>query len=127
MLSFHKLVVSNEAAGLQTCHMSDAHATGSNLGSVSHASSYVPLSASTSLIYHFWFLKHHHSAVRHHHHRRWETQLSYPRKLHACRAKFNNNYFLYILFYFIHYVFGIVFYCITQNNSYCLHQQYFPI
>ena len=83
----------------------------------------VPLSASSSLIYHFWFLKHHHSAARHHHHRRWETQLLYPCKLHACRA--NNNYFLYILFYFILYAFLIVFNCITQNNSYCLHQQYF--
>ena len=37
MLICHKLVVSNDAAGLQACHMSDAHATGqqptgSNLG-----------------------------------------------------------------------------------------------
>ena len=81
MLICHKLVISNEAAGLQACHMSDAHATGSNLGSVCHDSvvrDCVPLSASFSLIYHFWFLKHHHSAAQHHHHRRWEMQLSYP-------------------------------------------------
>ena len=105
MLICHKLVVSNQAAGLQACHMSDAHATGTNLGSVCHASvvrGYVLLSASSSRIYHFWFLKHHHSAARHHHHSRWETQLSYPLKLHACRA--NNHYFLYILIFFILYV-----------------------
>ena len=81
MLICHKLVVSNEAAGLQAYHMSDAHATGSNLGSVCHASvmrGCVTLNASSSLIYHFWFLKHYHSAARHYHHRRWETQLSYP-------------------------------------------------
>ena len=30
----------------------------------------VPLSVSSSLIYHFWFLKHHHSAATPHHHRR---------------------------------------------------------
>ena len=35
------------------------------------------------------------SAATHH---RCETQLSYPWKLHACRA--NNNYFLYIFFNF---------------------------
>ena len=81
MLICHKLVVSNEVAGLQACHMSDVHATCINIGSVCHASvvrGFVPLSASSSLICHFSFLKHHHSASRHHHHRRWETQLSYP-------------------------------------------------
>ena len=88
------------------------------IGSVSHAGvmrGCVPLSASYSLIYHFWSLKHHHSAATRHHHRPW--------KLHAFRA--NNNNFLYFLFYFLLYVFGIVFNCIIQNNSYCLHRQYF--
>ena len=108
----------------QTCMQQAADS--SNIGSVYHASimwGCVPLSASSSLIYDFWSLKHHHSAAMHHHHRRWETQLSYPWKLHACRA--NNNYFLYIYFYFLLFVFGIVFNCIIQNNSYCLHRQYF--
>ena len=63
------------------------------------------LSASSSLIYRFWFLKHNHSAATHHHHCRWDTQLSYPWKLHACRA--NNNYFLHIFFYLLLYVFGL--------------------
>ena len=105
MLICHKLVVSNEAAVLQACHVSDMQATQAhawcNIGSaasVCHATVMlvsVPLSASSSLIYHFWFLKHHHSAATPHHHNRWETQLSYPWILHACSA--NNNYFLYIL------------------------------
>ena len=72
------------------------------IGSVCHASvvrGCVLLSASSSLIYHFWFLKHHQSAATPHHHNRWEMQLSYPWKLHACRAK-NNYYFLYIYFFF---------------------------
>ena len=45
--------------------VSDVHAS-CNIGSVCHASvvrGCVPLSASSSLIYHFWFLKHHHSAA----------------------------------------------------------------
>ena len=54
--------------------MSDVNAT---LASVYHASvvrGCVPLSASSSLIYHFWFLKHHHSAPTPHHHRRcWRS------------------------------------------------------
>ena len=53
-------------------------------------------------------------------------QLSYQLKLHACRA--NNNYFLYIYIYiYLLFVFGIVFNCIIQNNSYCSHWQYFSI
>ena len=47
-----------------------------NIGSVYHANvmrGCVPLSASSSLIYHFWFLKHHHSAATHHHHCRCGT------------------------------------------------------
>ena len=66
-----------------------------NISSVYHASvvrGCVPLSASSSFIYHFQFLKHHHSAASHHHHRRCQAHLSYPGKLHTCRA---NNYFLY--------------------------------
>ena len=72
-----------------------------SVGSICHANvvrGCVPLSASSSLIYHFWFLKHHHSAATPHHHNRWEMQLSYPWKLHTCRA--NNKYFLYIFFIF---------------------------
>ena len=71
-----------------------------NIGSVHHASVVrgCVLSALSSLIYHFWFLKHNHSAATRHHHCRWDTQLSYPWKLHACRA--NNNYFLHIFFIF---------------------------
>ena len=80
------------------------------IGSVYHASvmrGCVPLSASSSLTYyHCWSLKHHHSAATRHHH--------CPGKLHACRA--NNNYFLYFVFYFLLYLFGIVFNCIIQNN-----------
>ena len=96
MLICHKLVVSNEAAVLQACHVSPSRRA-CNIGSVCHASvvsGCVPLSASSSLIYHFWFLKHHHSAATPHHYNRWETQLLYPWKLNACRA--NNNYFPYI-------------------------------
>ena len=55
--------------------------------------------------------EHHHSAATHHHHHRCDTQLSYLWKLHECRA--NNNYFLYICFYFFSMylvLFSIVFY-----------------
>ena len=71
-----------------------------NIGSVYHASAVrgcVPVSTSSSLIYHFWFLKHHHPAATHHHHRRCMRQLSYPWKLHACKA--NNHYFLNIFIF----------------------------
>ena len=70
----------------------------------------VPVSASSSLIYHFWFLKHHHSASTHHHRRRCEMQLSYPWKLHACRAI--NIYFLCIFIFCSMYLvlFSIVLY-----------------
>ena len=104
MLICHTLVVSNDAAGLQACHMSDAHATGSNLGSVCHARNVrgcVPLSTSSSLIYHFWFLKHHHSAARHHQHRRSEMQLSLWHMPHGIHTRllyfptFINNKFLF--------------------------------
>ena len=54
-----------------------------------------------------------------------ETQLSYPWKLHACRA--NYNYFLYILLYSFLSLFVAVFNCIIQNKSNCLHWQYFSI
>ena len=126
MLICHKRVASNEAAVLQACHMSDRLRRACNIGNVSYASvvrGCVLLSASSSLIYLFWILKHQSSdespppAL--------VTQLSYPWKLHACRA--NNNYFPHIFFCFLLYVFGIVFNCIIQNNSYCLHQQYFFI
>ena len=83
-----------------------------NIGSVYHASvvrGCVPVSASSSLIYHFSFVKHHHSAARHHHHRHCETLLSYPWKLHACRA--NQIYFLYFIFCSMYLVlFSIVLY-----------------
>ena len=52
-----------------------------NIGSVYHVSvvrGCVPVSISSSLIYHCWFLKHHHSAATPHHHRRCMRQLSYP-------------------------------------------------
>ena len=35
--------------------------------------------------------------------------------------------YIYIFFFFFFYVFSIVFNCIIQNNSYCLHRQYFSI
>ena len=106
---------------LKQCGLSaDAYANTRYISSVYHASvviGCVPVSISSSLIYHFWFLKHHHSAAMPHHHHRCKRQLSYQRKLHSCRA--NNNYFLYIFFNFLLSVFGIVFNCIIQNNSYC--------
>ena len=44
----------------------------------------VPLSASSSLIYHFWFLKHHHSAVTPRHHRRcWRSCRTHENCTHA--------------------------------------------
>ena len=55
-----------QCSPISTCHLSVSVW-------LCHASvvvGYVPLSASSSLIYHFWFLKHHHSAATHHHHRR---------------------------------------------------------
>ena len=85
-----------------------------NIGSVYHASvvtGCVLVSTSSNLIYYFWFLKHHHSAATHHHHRSCRT---HENCMHAEQ-----------LIYFLLYVFGIVFNSIMQNNSYCLHRQYF--
>ena len=71
----------------------------SNIGSVCHASvgrGCVPLSASSSLINHFWFLKHHHSAATHHHHRRcW----------HSCRTHENCMQAVQIIIIFYIYFF----------------------
>ena len=72
-----------------------------NIGSVCHASvmrGFVPLSASSSLIYRFWFLKQHHSAATPHHHNRWETQLSYP-----CNCMHAEQ--IIIIFYIFFYIF----------------------
>ena len=65
----------------QTCMQQCSH-----IGSVCHASvvrGCVPLSASSSLIYHFWFLKHHHSAATHHHHRRCWRSCTYENCMDA--------------------------------------------
>ena len=106
--------------------MSDGHA---NTGSVYHASvvrGCVPASISSSLFYHFWFLKHRHSAATPHHHSRCMGQLLYRWKLHAGRANTTKFIYIYIYIFFL-YVFGILFNCIIQNISYCLHWQYFSI
>ena len=126
MLICHKLVASNAVEVLQACHMLDVHAT--------LAVSIMPASWEVvcrwashpvlSIISGF-SNTHHHSAATPHYYNRCMRQLSYPWKLHASRA--NNNYFQYILLNFMLYVFGIVSNCITQNNSYCLHWQYFSI
>ena len=125
LLFCHKRVTSNEAAVrkhviCQTCMQQCSH-----IGSVCHASvvwGCVPLSASSSLNYHFWFLKHHHSAGTHHHHRRcWRSCRTHT----ACMP---SKWLLFsIYFNFLLYVFGIVLNCIIQNNNYCLHPQYFSI
>ena len=113
-----------QQAVLQVSHMSHVCAT--------LAVSIIPASwevvcrlASHPAHYHFWVLKHHHSAETHHHLRRREMQLPYPWNMHACKA--NNNWFLYIFLHFPLYVFGIVFNCIIQNNSYCLQWKYFSV
>ena len=103
MLICHKLDVSSRAAVLQSMscvrRASPCKCMQQSAVTVMPASrGCAPLSASSSLIYHFWSLKHHHSAARHHYHRSLETQLSYPWKLHACRA--NNIYFLQFFFIF---------------------------
>ena len=122
MLICHKLNVSSWAVVLQNMSYvrcaSRSITLHSTIGSDCHASvvrGCVPLSASSSLIYHFWSLKHHHSVARHHYHRRWETRLSYPWKLHACRA--NKNYFLYNLFYFWLYCMYLVLFSIVLYRT----------
>ena len=73
----------------------------SHIASVCHASvvrGCVPLSASSSLIYHFWFLKHHHSAPTPHHHRRWWR--SCPIHENCIRAE------QIIIFYIFIFIFG---------------------
>ena len=98
MLICHKHVVSNEAMGLQACHTYVRRACNIGLlnGSVYNASvvrGCVPLSASSSLIYHFWFLKHHHSAATHHHHH------------HSCRTHENCKHAEQIVIIFYIYLF----------------------
>ena len=115
MLICHKRVSSNKIALLKACHMSNVNAFNilmqqcSHIGSVCHASvvrDCVPLSASSSLIYHFWFLKHHHSAGTHqslctlgthHHHRRcWRSCRTHENWMHAEQIII----IFYILFFF---------------------------
>ena len=112
MLICHKLGASNESADGGTASISYV-TPACSIGSVDHASvvrGCLPVSASSSLIYHFWFLKHHHSAATRHDHHRCKIQLSYPWKLHAGRA--NNYYFLYIFLFCSMYLvlFSIVLY-----------------
>ena len=100
MFICHELYVSNPAALLQVCHMSDVCAI--LAVSIMPASwevlcrwpSHLSLLVSQTPS----------PAATHHQLRHCETQLSYPWKLHACKA--NNNYFLYI-FYFLLYVYGV--------------------
>ena len=124
MLICHKLVDSNGALVLQACHMSDVHAT--------LAVSIMP--ASREVVW------------------RWT-----PRLVLSITSGFSNTItrqrlitttvargsycthencmhaeqIIIILpiyfFYFLLYVFGIVFNCIIQNNSDCLHWEYFSI
>ena len=99
-----------------------------NISSVCHASvvkGCVPLSASSSLIYHFWFLKHHHR-------QRCLTTTAVWRR--SCRTHENCMHaeqiiiiFYLFFFYFLLSVFVIVFNCIIQNKSYCLHRLYFSM
>ena len=128
MLICHKRVASNEAAVLQACHVSDVHATMQPHRQCLSCQRRERLCAAESIIQFYLpllvsqtpSLGNNASPPP-----ALVTQLSYPWKLYACRA--NNYYFLYIFFYFLLYVFGIVLNCIIQNNSYCLHRQYFSI
>ena len=128
MLICHKCVASNEAAVLQAYHVSDVHATMQLHRQYLSCQCRERLCAAELIIQSYLPLLVSQTpslgsdaspppALL--------TQLSYPWKLHASRA--NNNNFLYIYSYFLLYVFGIVLNCIIQNNSYCLHRQYFSI
>ena len=128
MLLCHKRVTSNEAAVLQACHVSDVHATmqphrqclSCQRRERLCAAELIIQSSLTLLVSQTPSLCSDTSPPP-----ALLTQLSYSWKRHACRA--NNNYYLYILFYFLLYVFGIVLNCIIQNNSYCLHRPFFYI
>ena len=128
MLICHKRVASNEAAVLQACHVSDVPATMQPHRQCLLCQRREWLSATELIIQSYLLLLVSQTPLLGSNASpppALLTQLSYPWKLHACRA--NNNYFLYIYFYFLFYVFGIVLNCIIQNNSYCLHLQYFSI
>ena len=128
MLIFHKRVALNEAAVRQACHVSDVHATKQPHRQYLSCQRRGRLCAAELIIQSYLALLVSQTpslgsdaspppALL--------TQLSYQWKLHACRA--NNNYFLYIFFHFLLYVFGIVLNWIIQNNSDCLQRQAFSI
>ena len=82
-----------------------------NIGSVYHASvvrGCAPVSASSSLIFHFWFLKHHHSAATHHYHRSCETQLRDAVERRSCHfhEKCMHAEQIIIIFHIYIYFFG---------------------
>ena len=88
MLICHKLVVSNEAAVLQACHVSDVHATSAvwccsvmlhNYMLIMPCQRRERLCAAERLIQSYLSLEQHQSAATPHHHNHWEMQLSYPR------------------------------------------------
>ena len=79
----------------QTCMQQCSH-----IASVCHASvvrGCVPLTSSSSLIYHFWFLKHHHLAATPHHHLRcWRSSCTHENCMHAEQV---------IIIFYIFYIF----------------------
>ena len=125
MLICHKLVVSNEMAVLQACHVSDVHGTSAvstmpALWEVVCSWAPHPVISMTSGLSNTSTMQ-----------RRITTNTVVR---HSCRTHENCMQadqiiiiFYILFFYFLLYVFGIVFNCIIQHNSYCLHRQYFSI
>ena len=124
MLICHKLVASNGVEVLQACHMSDVHATlavsilPASREVVCRWASHPVLSMTSSFS---------NTITRQ---RRitttavaWGCCRTHENCMHAEQIIIISRYFFYLLLF----VFGIVFNCIIQNNSYCLHWQYFSI
>ena len=110
----HKRVVSNEAAVLQACHVSDVHATMQphrQCLSCQRRERLVLLSSSASFIYHFWFLKHHHSAATPQHHRRcWRSCHTHENCMRAQHIKIIFYIFIFIFCSMYLVLFSIVLY-----------------
>ena len=121
MLICHKLVVSNEAAVLQACHVSDVHATSALYAIIAMPASWEvvcrwvphPVLSITSGFSNTTTLQ-----------RRLTTRTVGRRSCHT-----HENYmhaeqiiiiFYIFIFYFLVSLFVIVFNCIMQNNSYCV-------
>ena len=75
---------------------------------------FVPVTASSSLIYHSWFLKHHHSVATHHHHRRCVARRSCHTHENCMHAK---QIIIFYIYFFIFCIMCLIIFSVVLYRS----------